>query len=129
MEDPGFELVAASLRADATDLAAFVEALAVKLEGALPGSVRVERRGTDLLIHVSMAGGGWVVASEPAWRGWRAIDGDRELRIRPADHAFIAFYLPQGEHEVRLFYRPRAFVIGAWISVVTLIALLIATRR
>ena len=41
MEDPGFELVAASLRADATDLAAFVEALAVKLEGALPGSVRV----------------------------------------------------------------------------------------
>ena len=40
MEDPGFELVAASLRADATDLAAFVEALAVKLEGALPGSVR-----------------------------------------------------------------------------------------
>ena len=27
MEDPGFELVAASLRADATDLAAFVEAL------------------------------------------------------------------------------------------------------
>ena len=45
MEDPGFELVAASLRADATDLAAFVEALAVKLEGALPGSVRVERRG------------------------------------------------------------------------------------
>ena len=45
MEDPGFELVAASLRADATDLAAFVEALAVKLEGALSGSVRVERRG------------------------------------------------------------------------------------
>ena len=45
MEDPGFELVAASLRADATDMAAFVEALAVKLEGALPGSVRVERRG------------------------------------------------------------------------------------
>ena len=45
MEDPGFELVAASLRADATDLAAFVEALAVKLEGALPDSVRVERRG------------------------------------------------------------------------------------
>jgi hypothetical protein len=48
MEDPGFELVAASLRADATDVAAFVEALAVKLEGALPGSVRVERRGGGL---------------------------------------------------------------------------------
>jgi hypothetical protein len=49
MEDPGFDLVAASLRADTTDLVAFVEALAVKLEGALPDSVTVERRGDGLL--------------------------------------------------------------------------------
>jgi hypothetical protein len=49
MEDPGFDLVAASLRADTTDLVAFVEALAVKLEGALPGDVAVERKGGGLL--------------------------------------------------------------------------------
>jgi hypothetical protein len=40
-----FDLVAASLRADAADLDAFVEALAVRLEGALPGQVEVERKG------------------------------------------------------------------------------------
>jgi hypothetical protein len=39
----GFELVAASLRADAGDTRAFTEALARKLEGALPNRVRVER--------------------------------------------------------------------------------------
>jgi hypothetical protein len=49
MEDPGFDLVAASLRADTTDVTAFVEALAVKLEGALPGDVVVERSGGGLL--------------------------------------------------------------------------------
>jgi hypothetical protein len=49
MDDPGFDLVAASLRADTTDLNAFVEALAVKLEGALPDSVRVDRKGGGLL--------------------------------------------------------------------------------
>jgi hypothetical protein len=38
------DLLAASLRADATDLGAFVEALAVKLEEAVPGGVVVERR-------------------------------------------------------------------------------------
>ena len=45
--DPGLdiELVTASLRADASDLGAFVEALAVKLEQALPNGVRVDRRG------------------------------------------------------------------------------------
>jgi hypothetical protein len=40
-----FDLLAASLRADAGDLRAFVEALAVKLTDAFPGQVRVERKG------------------------------------------------------------------------------------
>ncbi len=39
------ELVTASLRADSSDLGAFVEALAVKLEQALPNGVKVDRRG------------------------------------------------------------------------------------
>jgi len=39
----GFELLAASLRADQTDGRAFLGALAVKLEGALPAQTEVER--------------------------------------------------------------------------------------
>ena len=42
--DLDIDLVAASLRADAGDTGAFVEALAVKLEEALPGGVSVDRR-------------------------------------------------------------------------------------
>lgn len=38
------ELLAASLRADTTDLKAFLEALAVKLEGALPQQTVVTRQ-------------------------------------------------------------------------------------
>ena len=37
------DLIAASLRADSTDVSTFVEALAVKLEEALPGGVKVDR--------------------------------------------------------------------------------------
>ncbi|HEX3805904.1 MAG TPA: hypothetical protein VHV52_03895 [Gaiellaceae bacterium] len=48
MGSPDFDLVAASLRADRGDLEAFVEALAVKLEGALPGAARVSRGGGRL---------------------------------------------------------------------------------
>jgi hypothetical protein len=43
--DDDFELLAASLRADAADLGSGLEVLARKLEGALPGRVRVERGG------------------------------------------------------------------------------------
>jgi hypothetical protein len=49
------DLLAASLRIDTSDLGAFVEALAVKLENVLPGRVRVERRREGLfgpkLVH------------------------------------------------------------------------------
>ncbi len=38
------DLLAASLRADSSDLSAFVESLAAKLEEAIPGRVRVDRR-------------------------------------------------------------------------------------
>jgi hypothetical protein len=46
-----FELLAASLRADSDDLSTFVEVLAGKLEGALPGRAQVERHARKLLSH------------------------------------------------------------------------------
>jgi hypothetical protein len=46
-----FEMVAASLRADSGDLPAYVEALGVKLEGALPGRCEVDRRAKKLFSH------------------------------------------------------------------------------
>ena len=57
------DLVAASLRADAGDVGAFVEALAVKLEEAVPGAVRVERRreglfGPKLVRRIALDAGG-----------------------------------------------------------------------
>jgi hypothetical protein len=42
---PDFDLVAASLRADADDLRVYVESLAKKLEQSFPGRCRVQRGG------------------------------------------------------------------------------------
>ncbi len=44
-----FDLSAAGLRADGTDLRISIEALAWKLESSLPGRTRVERHGGGLL--------------------------------------------------------------------------------
>jgi hypothetical protein len=44
-----FDLSAAGLRADAGDLRVSIEVLAAKLEEALPGQTRVQRRGGGLL--------------------------------------------------------------------------------
>jgi hypothetical protein len=48
-DEEDFDLSAAGLRADGTDLRISVEVLASKLEQALPGRTRVERHGTGLL--------------------------------------------------------------------------------
>ncbi len=42
------DLLAASLRSDSSDVSAFVESLATKLEDAVPRRVRVERRRSGL---------------------------------------------------------------------------------
>jgi hypothetical protein len=44
--DTSFDLLASSLRADAADTRSLVEALAAKLEHALPAETRVERKAT-----------------------------------------------------------------------------------
>jgi len=90
-----------------------------------PGHTRVERaeRG-QLRIRASMAGGGWVVISETAWKGWRAFVDGKRAPLRYANHAFLAVYVPQGEHTIRMQYLPESFVIGAWMSGVTLFLLL-----
>jgi hypothetical protein len=43
------DLLAASLRADSSDLSAFVESLAAKLEAAVPARVRIDRRRSGML--------------------------------------------------------------------------------
>jgi hypothetical protein len=48
--DPSLDLdlLAASLRADSSDLTVFVESMAAKLEEAVPGRVRVDRRRSGM---------------------------------------------------------------------------------
>jgi uncharacterized membrane protein YfhO len=71
-----------------------------------------------------MNGAGWVIVSNTLWKGWMAREHGRPLPLRFGDHAFTAFYLRAGEHDVELTYRPRSFVIGAWISGLTALFLL-----
>ena len=71
----GFELLAASLRADETDARAFLAALAIKLEGALPAQTRVERardglfKGTTHVERITVELGGFRYVLSTGKRG------------------------------------------------------------
>ncbi|HEX9985886.1 MAG TPA: YfhO family protein [Thermoanaerobaculia bacterium] len=98
-----------------------------------PGVVtRFAQRGSRASFRAKMEREGWVVVSITAWRGWRATIDGRPLPIRFANHMFLGVRVPAGEHDVQLVYRPRAFVLGAWISALTAMALLggwVAARK
>ncbi len=90
--DETFDLSAAGLRADGTDLRISVEVLATKLESSLPGRTRVERRGGGLLgrgekhvrqIQVDLG-------SDSGTRYELSIDGDRVEGFRERKSGGIA---------------------------------------
>jgi Bacterial membrane protein YfhO len=88
-----------------------------------PGTIAVQQSGSGLRISASMQDAGWVVISNGAWEGWQArVDGN-EAPVLFANRAFLAVFLQRGQHVVELFYRPVEFVIGAWISALSLLAI------
>ena len=89
------------------------------------GSVRVRADGSRLLLHASMQSPGWIVVSETAWSGWRASSGGNPLKLHFADRAFLGMYVPAGDHDIVLSYRPKAVTTGAIASIATAVGLLL----
>jgi hypothetical protein len=81
-EAEDFEMVAASLRADSADLPTFVEALAAKLEGALPGRCEVDRRAKKLFSHDKVVRD--LVVSVGDWRYRLQSDGSGNVETARA---------------------------------------------
>jgi uncharacterized membrane protein YfhO len=58
-----------------------------------------------------------VVVAQTYYHNWRAeVDGNPTPLLR-ANVAFQAVQIPAGRHAIHLFYRDRAFEIGAAISI------------
>jgi Predicted membrane protein len=96
------------------------------------GSLTVRERGSRLTIHASMRSPGWIVVSETAWKGWRATMGGQALKVHFADRAFLGVYVPAGEHDIDLAFRPKAATTGAIVSIASLAllgSLAIARKR
>jgi len=90
------------------------------------GRIDVARNASQLRIDASMTSAAWVIVSENAWRGWRALDRGNVIPIRVGNDAFLAMHLDAGEHKVTLAYWPHAFVIGRAITLASITVLLIA---
>jgi len=62
----------------------------------------------------------WVVIAQTYYHSWKAFEGERELPIRRANHAFQAVEVSEGRHRLELRYVDHAFRLGAALSLATL---------
>jgi hypothetical protein len=94
-----------------------------------PGIVSFTRAAREYDIEADMQRPGWIVASLPAWKGWRAYVDGRRVETQFANHAFLGIHVPQGKHHVRLVYLPRGFVVGRWVTLGAAVGLLVLMVR
>ncbi|MFM8470888.1 MAG: hypothetical protein ACKODH_13150 [Limisphaerales bacterium] len=63
----------------------------------------------------------WVVIAQTFYHPWKAFEGERELPIRRANHAFQAVEVSEGRHTIELRYVDHAFQLGAALSLASLL--------
>jgi hypothetical protein len=81
-------------------------------------------------LHVSAPRWSLVVSSVAWWRGWRVERNGKRIEPIRVNGAFLGFAVPPGESDVRVWYAPFSFRIGAAVSLLTLAALIaIGIRR
>lgn len=94
------------------------------------GSARVVEWGWNrVAIDVDATAECVLVLADAYYPGWEArIEATgEELEIFPAYHLFRGVIVPAGPHRIEIQYRPLSFRVGAVISVVTLMILLLAS--
>lgn len=89
-----------------------------------PGEATIRRVGNNRYpVRAQMQQDGWVVISNTNWNGWRAYVDGRPAPIDRANVAFQGVHLTAGQHEVRLVYLPRSFVVGRSITIASILAI------
>jgi len=109
------------------------EPLPRPLKNAPVGTARIVESSTDhLVIEAQTQTPSILLITDSYSRDWRAWSvGDensaqREYSVLPANWVLRAIPIEAGKHKIRLEYLPRIFVIGKWISLISLLGFVAA---
>lgn len=81
----------------------------------------------NIEINVNANSNKLLFLSDMYFPGWNAYVDARQVKILRADYAFRAVEISKGNHIVKFVYRPFSFFLGLWITLLSLIILLIVT--
>jgi len=96
----------------------------------LPRASIVRETSMSLLADATApVGGGYLLLLDSYDPNWKVRVDGRPAPLLRADGIFRAVRLAPGRHAVEFAYRPRAFAIGATISLLTALVLVVAAAR
>ncbi len=78
-----------------------------------------------VVLNVNASFDGYVVLADAWDAGWTAVVDGQPATVQRADLVLRAVRIAGGQHRVEFLYRPRSFYIGAVISIVSLLALVL----
>lgn len=78
---------------------------------------------------VNMTDNGWLVLADTYFPGWKVYIDEEKGKLYCANHCFRAVPLLKGEHNVKFIYVPFSFKIGFYLSLGTLVILLVLLAK
>ena len=87
----------------------------------------VEYTPNKVIIEAACATNGFVVLSDLYYDGWRSFVDGSEQEVYRADSAFRAVRLEAGQHRIEFVFDPLSFRIGAIVSLVALLLIIVLT--
>lgn len=104
------------------------EAVPTETRGDFKGRAEIVRyENQRVQIQTSLNGPGILVLADSYYPGWRAYVNGSEERILRANLFFRGVPLAAGEHVVEFRYEPSSFKIGSFVSLATLVGIVICT--
>ncbi len=89
-------------------------------------SVEFEAISPDrICLQVKAGAPGFLVLAESAYPGWSCKIDNAKTRIHRADYAFQAVFVPAGSHEVIFEFEPPLLQVGAAVSCIGLLGVMI----
>lgn len=89
-------------------------------------ALNVEKHSdTAISGRVNVKEGEILFTTIPYDKGWTAYADGKKCEVLSAQNTFLAIRVPQGEHEIELYYKVPGFVAALCISLVTLVGICI----
>lgn len=86
----------------------------------------ISYEANEVIINAQPQSRALLVLSDTNYPGWQvSVDGVEQPIIYTVNGVFRGVVLSAGNHEVRFWYWPRSFVVGLWVSGVTLFAIIV----